>query len=678
MCGIAGAVSRGLNRSMVRAVVGMVSGLQHRGPDDEGFIFVSSQGRAQSARGDHTVAGWGALPHVDTMALSPSFQGVLGHTRLSILDLTAAGHQPMTDPSGRYSLVYNGEIFNYVEIRDILTSLGHRFRSGTDTEVLLSALVEWGIEALVRLNGMWSFALWDAAEASLMLVRDRFGVKPLYYSDRDSGFYFASELRALVRAGAVPATVDEDTAWDYLVLGMADQTEKTFLRDVRHVPPGHLVIKRQDGPARVVRYYSLPLNEELGRFDERESQRHAHGFLELLADSVRLQLRSDVPVASFLSGGLDSGLITSLTSRSDLQITAFSAVYPGTTFDESPQIALSLAHFPKIARRFIPPQGEELLTHLLQFIEIQDEPVTSAGPYAQYRLLKEIRGEGFKVILSGDGADEYTAGYPDLSFPRLILDLASHGRLAQLVQECVALGPRRFVRFATKAVSETLPAGIRWRLLRAFSSVVAPAVGCLKEDFVRSRLDRIGLYADRRWRGRLQRGLAQDVEGSTLRSNLRYADRNSMAHSIELRVPFMDHRLLEHLFTMPGIYKVRSGWNKWLTREAAAGHLPDEIRWQRSKRGFGEAESNSFRNGWRLLAGGEVTGSGLLDEAAVRRHTMSDPALGYDPRRVSLWRILNFELWNRGIKDQAGALQLPTFTEVLRDEFESGPARHTV
>jgi asparagine synthase (glutamine-hydrolysing) len=562
------------------------------------------------------------------------------------LDLSESGHQPMSDSAGRLTIVFNGEVFNYLELRAELAALGHEFWSGTDTEVVLAAFQHWGVAALHRFNGMWAFALWDSIEGRLICARDRFGVKPLYYVESREEFYFASEPQALVNIGVASATSDEDAAWDYLVLGLQDHTEHTSFKDVRQLPPGHYLLKEPGETARLVSYYHLPLDETFGRFARAQESSYVAGFLDLLRDSIRLRLRSDVPVASFLSGGIDSGLITAMVDGQIPQLTTFSAVYPCSPLDESAAIATSLAGRTSIMSRLIKPPMGDPLSNLEQFLHAQGEPVTSAGVYAQYRLLEEVRRSDFKVILGGDGADEYAGGYPHYCFPHLIVDLAKRLRLLQAVREAMALGLPKFGRFLLKACAGYLPSRLRMSALCHYFSTIKPAVFCLDRDFLLSRIPREARWNDSLMRGSLQSRLHHDMVWSNLGAILRYADRNSMAHSVELRLPFLDYRLVEYVAQIPAVYKVRHGWSKWIVRVAAAGYLHDDIRWHRDKRGFGEFEANAFSGAWRRFAEEGAAESPYIRSDKVRsaRAAFTDD---YNPTRVSLWRILNYELWYR-------------------------------
>jgi asparagine synthase (glutamine-hydrolysing) len=498
MCGIAGLFGP-LAPDDRTAMHAMVEVQRHRGPDANG-IFDDPGGRA-----------------------------ILGHTRLSILDRSSAGAQPMASADGRYRIAFNGEIYNYLELRSELRH--YPFRSQSDTEVILAAYERWGMACLDRLIGMFAFLLWDTREQRLLAVRDRFGVKPLVYHCRPDGVLLvASEIKALWAAG-VPA-VPNDAAWaGYLVRGLHDHGAETFWRDVAILPPGHL-LEWHEGRVRVSRWYDLA--ERVGpEWDERPESVVREEYLGLLAESVRLRFRSDVPVGIAVSGGLDSSTLLGLVQAvqgAESDVTAFTFTTGDPVYDELPWVERMLARtrHPLVECRLTPADVPELAVSVQRY---EDEPFGGLPTLAYARLFERSRAEGVIVLLDGQGLDEQWAGYD--YYARL-----GDGRPAAVVQG-TASSPVRpdclTPEFAALAAPFTPPAPF--------------------PDPLRNLQ-----YRDARF--------------TKIPRALRFNDRISMRASVELREPFLDHRLFELALRQPAERKISGGVHKRLLREMVAGLLP--------------------------------------------------------------------------------------------------------
>jgi asparagine synthase (glutamine-hydrolysing) len=607
MCGIAGIVTTDAPVD-VSLVAAMNHALIHRGPDDGGE-WVDSTGRV-----------------------------ALANRRLAILDRTAAGHQPMLSANGAFCLVFNGEIYNYLELRDQLVSLGHRFRTHTDTEVVLVAYEQWGEACVERFNGMFAFALWDARRRQLIAARDRFGEKPFYYHRSSQSLVFASEIKALVLDPSLRRDVEDVAVARYLLEGRVDGDERTFLRDVRQLRPAHLLIFDSSGALTERAYWSLPLHITRNL----SAAAAADEFKALLTDSIRLRLRSDVPVGSSLSGGLDSSSIVctmkKLLEGTGGQQKTFSARYRVGTTDEGRYIDAVVAAA-GVDAHHVWIEGEDLLHDVDRFVWHQDEPVPHTSQFAQWKVMELARTAGVTVLLDGQGADEVIGGYPSPTFGYRYAELAAAGRLGHLTREFLAFrshhgSVRPALRYLGAAI---LPRRTREHLRRRFhdSSALAPP-----------RRGRTASAERPRASGQLRTALYETLTVTSLPSLLRFADRNSMAFSREARLPFLDHRLVEFVYTLPSEHLVSDGTSKVLLRSAMRGVIPDLIVNRMDKIGFATPEREWFAGPLRPWLEAKL-------QALKRRDLVSVDAIDQQWRRFlsgggrtgNLWRLANLEAW---------------------------------
>jgi asparagine synthase (glutamine-hydrolysing) len=498
MCGITGIFGQHWEQSQLEA---MIASQRHRGPDADG-AYQDASGRIG-----------------------------LGHNRLSIIDLSPAGQQPISSPDGRLRIVFNGEIYNYLELR---AELGpYPYASKTDTEVVLAAYQHWGAACLDHFIGMFAFLIWDELEQRLFAARDRFGVKPLYYYQQSDGtLLLASEIKAL-RAAGVPMRPDA-VAWaTYLTSGAYDYCERTFWEGVKSVPPGYSLTWQQ-GQLRLAPWYDLAkrVSPEL---DNRPLETVSAEYLALLSDSVRLRFRSDVPVGINLSGGLDSSTLLGLVQEvqgTESEVKAFTFITDDPRYDELPWVKQMLAHtrHPSIVCRLkpedVPALAESVQAH-------QDEPFGGLPTLAYARLFEQARAEGVIVLLDGQGMDEQWAGYD-------YYRVEENGGAATLVQ-----GTNRAVR-----------------------------PDCLTPEF---RALAAPFEPPRPFPDQLRNLQYRDVRYTKIPRALRFNDRISMRSSTELREPFLDHRLFELALRQPRERKIVNGTNKWLLRQITRQLLPDII-----------------------------------------------------------------------------------------------------
>ena len=495
---------------------------------------------------------------------------VLGHRRLAILDLTPAGHGPMSWGDGRAWLTYNGEIYNYVELKRELVSLGHSFRTQTDTEVLLASYAEWGEAALSRLNGMWAFGLYDVERQRLFCARDRFGIKPFYYHQDETLFMFASEIKALLAHPRAPRQAAHDELISFLTRGRLDEGEATFFRGIRSLPAGHcLSFDLATQRTAVRRWYDLEPSqpghepEEIG---------------ELLEDSIRLRLRSDVEVGTCLSGGLDSSAIVTTIAALDAGAASshrsFSVLYDEPGLDESGFVDQVLAATGSRGER-TSATSRELVEELPSLVQAQDEPIPSAGPYSQWRVMKLAHRAGIKVLLDGQGADELLAGYHYQLGPFLAELLTTRGparALAALRRLRATTGrPSWFLAGLMGYHVVPLPESLRRVVAARFvthsyvpRALISPDVRHDLGAPVSRRLEPCRDLAEERRRG---------LTLTSLPALLRYEDRNSMAFHIEARTPFLDYRLVEkHEVERDVVLQVRQLFREGVRQPSVTPH----------------------------------------------------------------------------------------------------------
>ncbi len=642
MCAIAGiyeTTGRPVDRHLLRTMTRMQA---HRGPDGEGYVYLDPAG---------------ALPPlpVGEGDTAPVVQGrhalAMGHRRLAIIDLSEAGHQPMSVAGGRYWVCYNGELYNYLELRDELAGKGHRFESRSDTEVLLAAYVEWGEACVSRFNGMFAFAVWDAPRRRLFCSRDRLGEKPLYYHWDGARFAFASEIKAVLPA-CDRQSANDRAVFEYLDEAVLDAGDHTFFEHVRQLPPAHSLIV-EHGTLRVIRYWGLPEGEPPP--GETPSFEQAVGLLrELFEDAVRLRLRSDVAVGSCLSGGLDSSAIVCVAQALrglDAPLQTFSSCFEDPAYDERVYI-LPVVSSTRSTAHFVFPDPKELLDQMMRLVWHQDEPFGSTSIFAQWAVMRQAKQHGVKVLLDGQGADEQLCGY-HRAFGAWFADLLAQGRLRRLATELAAY--RRLHPALPKELLATLGRSLLpGPLVRAVRGRMTGSATWLGAEFRRAFRPRA-----RGERGALThlRAFERDLlTGNGLRALLHSEDRNAMAFGVEARLPFLDHRLVELLDSLDPACKLRAGQTKAILREAMKGLLPEPVRLRRDKMGFVTPEAQWFRGPIsqdvrQVLSDRRTRERGYLDTRAAQRAFEAHVAGRVDLSRA-IWRWLNVELWCRCFSDE--------------------------
>jgi asparagine synthase (glutamine-hydrolysing) len=636
MCGICGVVGK----ADVQLIKNMLSRIAHRGPDDEG-VYV-----AETSTGE---------------------RAALGHRRLAIIDLSSAGREPMSDASGQIWLTFNGEIYNFKQLRRELEQRGHSFRSESDAEVIIYAYREWGRDFLARLNGMFAFALWDARDESLLLARDRLGIKPLYYADTPAGFAFASEIKALLAIPGLSRAVDAE-ALDQFMTFLWTPDPVTLFRGIYKLPPAHCLIYR-GGRTEIFEYWDL-------RFDEDESLSEAEwieALREQIARSVRAQMIADVPLGAFLSGGLDSSTIVALMSEAaSRKVTTYTFGFrrEDLRYDI---LEDDVKYARKVGERFETDYHEQLLEPrvmelLPKLVYHMDEPVADPAIITSYLISRTAR-DRLTVLLSGMGGDEVFAGYPRhlaarlASFYNLIpsfltrplvarLPGARPGRLTALFRNTKKLArsaalPERerylgFGTYFTQDEKRQLYSGdlaVKAREFNAYSAHERYFDRVSGQEFVNQML-----YVD--------------MKTFLPCLNLTYTDKTSMASSMEVRVPLLDHDLVEMAARMPARLKLRGLTRKYALKRAAEKWLPREII-HRKKAGFSAPVRAWLVRDLRdmvddLLSSENVNSRGYFDYREVRR-LIDDNRAGREDNSLKIFQLLTLELWHREFIDQGAS-----------------------
>ena len=645
MCGIAGLFDRHGRADLGRAQA-MGRLMRDRGPDDEGLVLIDTAGGQTFSHGgadtppDVFRSGLPWAPGVarGTQATA-RYDLALVHRRLAIVDLMPTGHQPMCDAAQRLWIVYNGEIYNHVELREELGRAGVKFAGGSDTEVILAAYRAWGERCLERLNGMFGLALWDADRRRLFCARDRLGVKPFYYQYDGRRFAFASEARALVLTQ--PSRIQPHLAAvrDLLALDWVDHESRTFFEGVHQLPPGHWLSVGEDG-FRIERWWGLdPDARAVGSSAELTEQ-----FAELFTDSVRLRLRADVEVGSCLSGGLDSSaVVTTAAKLANAGLHAFTCAYDeGPAFDERPYVR-AVADASGARSHVVVPDGSDFWRVFDTLADRQGEPTAGPGVYSQWQVMKLAGEAHLKVLLDGQGGDETLAGYFRY-LPTRLRDLVSAGNGSAFI----GLWGR---------VSERL--GLATTLLHTFEPwLPPPLVTTLRRRFGQGK-DRVLSGALRQLRSEPPRmpeparthlwsQLAFDTTVRQLPSLLRYEDRSSMAFGIETRLPFLDYRLVEFAFSLPDHERLDGATTKAIARRALGDRVPKSVLERRDKMGFETPTDLWLRGRYAGELRRRLARKGPLHDwvdADVVAAAVEDYIAGRRDIGLQVWRWLSLEAW---------------------------------
>jgi asparagine synthase (glutamine-hydrolysing) len=616
MCGLSGAFTTRSADAAEERVSAMLTCQVHRGPDSAGVWSTGLQ----------------------------CASAAIGLRRLRVIDLSDAADQPMVSADGRHALVFNGEIYNYIELRDELVRLGHRFRTSADTEVLLAALTEWGPGALNRLNGMWALLKIDRATGEVIIARDRFGVKPLYWSSDGETCFVSSEIKGILQATPRKFRVNPRVANAYLRQALLDSTNETFFEGIQQFPAGHVLqttaAKAAKGLLGSIPYWQLAEN---ALPDPSWTEDGAIEYLrETFVDAVRIRLRSDVPVGVLLSGGTDSSSIAAAVRhlaphRDDIRL--ISAVGGGALDGDERFIDAMALHLrqpvEKVALDYAPESALDLLNEVTWF---NDEPLGGFTTVAHYLLMQRAKALGVTVGLSGQGSDENFCGYNKF-LPFRVQELVRGGHWVKAVTTVRDFQEQKTVlpQFNYMDAKRYLPRWLRFSEVDVRGSV---------------------LLSDSSWtdvggHGGVRARQLRDIQHLSVPALVHYEDRTSMSQSVELRLPFLDYRIVEFAMSIPTEFKLAHGWTKWILRKAMESLLPASIAWRKDKQGF-TVPQNQWMHGplqgpvARLLEQPWLTDSmGLVDRSKVRsayafattrrgRHVVSERDL-FGPIALEIW-----------------------------------------
>jgi len=557
-------------------------------------------------------------------------QTYLGHRRLKIIDTSDCANQPMTSQCERYIIIFNGEIYNFLELKQALKQLGYTFQTASDTEVILQAYRHWGESCVDKFNGIWAFSILDRTTNKLFLSRDRFGVKPLYHCSSSNFFAFSSEIKALLPLFNT-VKENEQRVIEFLIYGKSEDASSTFFDDIYKLPGGHnLIYDINTQQFELKRYYTL-----CQQANHLSPQQTLNKTAELIQNSINYQIRSDVPIGVSLSGGLDSSAITQLVSKKiNSSLSAFTAISEDSQNSELPY-AKSVVDSTNTNWIQAKPNYNEFVSHLDDVVYTQEEPFSTASIIMQYFLMKQVNESHIKVILDGQGADEIFLGYERYVILEIIRSLHLVGciHLIKNIKKYMAnnsnLSIKKLVYYSLgSAFPRMRQQYMNYRMGNYLSSDIAfqsdyiynYAQNCKKSCFDLQKLE---------------------IEQTNLPALLRFADKNSMRFSVEDRVPFLDHQLVEFCVSLPLNEKIADGWSKWQLRKNFDKKLPDGITWRKNKIGY-EAPEKTWISRHRPVMRSAIIDSNLLN-TYCNKSNIKKSFDKIDDR--SLWRLYSAALW---------------------------------
>lgn len=596
MCGISGIINKNslkVERNEIQKINDLIS---HRGPDDEGFYFEKNF--------------------------------AFGHRRLSILDLSSDGHQPMYYLD-RYVITYNGEVYNYLEIKDELMKDGYRFTSHTDTEVILASYDKWGKDCVCKFNGMWAFAIYDKEKEIIFCSRDRFGVKPFYYTQVKDKFVFGSEIKQLIEFYG-NRYVNKDILLDYLVIGLEEHTNKTFFENIYKLEQSHnLIYDLKTNDFEIKRYYDIEFKYKLNRLDEKDSINFLSKKLE---DSINLRLRSDVKVGTCLSGGLDSSSIASIASKKYFEKTneKFIAIHAKSIEDETDEsfYAKEVAQFCNLDIKIVEPELEEITKYIDEVIYTQEEPFGSPSIFMQYFVMKKAREIGCTVMLDGQGGDETLLGY-ERYYPAYLLSLNSFDMIKGFFSSSKnsKLSLKQLIQYFIYFTNTK----IRLMYLKKKNNFIKSKyfdflnINIIKENS-KNYLDIFNLQKI-------------EILKTQMPHLLKYEDKNSMRNSIETRLPFVDYTFLETALSVKNKLKIQDGWTKYILRKVVENILPKNIVWRKNKFGF-EAPTKNWIEVYTKDMKKEIEKSIIIKELTLD--------LDFETLdNIQKWKLFNVAIWEK-------------------------------
>ena len=633
MCGISGIVQFKNTFNTAEAVRKMNELMAHRGPDDEGFTLFNrttpqcfySEVTPQNVR----ESNFAFSPKQHLSSAQNNFEIALAHRRLSILDLTPSGHQPMCTNDQKLWITFNGEVYNYIELREELQAKGHAFLSNSDTEVILAAYREWGTDCSKKLNGMWAFVIYDTSNEILFCSRDRVGVKPFYYYKDENKFLFASEQKAILHSQLIAKKINKQAAFDYLSFNETEHHPQGMIEGIIELPPAHqLIVNISSAQISVQQYYSLQVNLKAATVDAKQLKIYNEEVFEKIVNAVKLRLRADVEVGSCLSGGLDSSSIVGLMHHllPEQKLHLYTSTNKEKAIDES-KWAKAVVDYCKGTWHTVQPSSTELLKDLEELTYCQDIPLFSTSTYAQWRVMKKVKESGIKVVLDGQGGDELFAGYEH------------HRYYAKKDEHKAELSKEWMKRDGLKLVPTKVLKKLYRSKFQDFKMISSDLYHNYSEQaFIDFKKDRQHGLNDR---------LSSEFYNSSLKSYLKCEDRCSMWFSVESRVPFADdNELTELLFSIPGAYKIHQNTLKYFLKENIKGYIPEEVRLRKDKLGY-----TTPNNQWIYEMKDDLRSyfSNNLDEFIDLKYLQKNYDKFFDQRHRAenrrIFKLISFAVW---------------------------------
>jgi len=662
MCGIAGIITYTSNQQVIDSITPILNEIKHRGPDDEGCVFISDN-ISVSTYGNDTPqevisSQLPYSPKIKTNDYANEANIVLGHRRLSILDLSENAHQPMCNETENFWIVFNGEIYNYKTIREELIQKGHQFTSNSDTEVVLKAYIEWGKDCLTKFNGMWSFVIYDKTTQKLFGARDRFGVKPFYYIKNEKHFAFCSEIKGLLKIDNFKKEINPKAVYDFLVSSQLEIDEETFFKGIFELRPAHLFeLDTKTGKLAIEKYYTLPYNKSWKSINNNDLETVISDIKKKVINAVDIRLNADVKTGSCLSGGIDSSVIVTTINQllKEKEINPigteqeiFTASYPNTSIDES-KWAQSVVNQTKTNWNKTIPNSKNIEEQLTDLIYAQDIPFGSSTSFSQFKVMELIHQKGVKVSIDGQGADELFAGYPNhyassiingiksFSFAAVIRNLkaengsfSNHSQIIKLPLQKLYIScfPNNYFKKLTNK---------------------QPELNYINPNLINNNKKRLRFINDK-FKSNLNELLHYQFTDCGLKQLLRTADRSSMHFSVETRMPFVDdNELVETVFSISGKPKIKDGKSKFLLREAMKDLLPEEIYNRTDKLGFSTPEKQWFKELKPYFKSiiEKQKNDEFVDWEDFNKNfdTLYENALNTNVSR--LWRFIIFAMWRK-------------------------------
>ncbi|MCI0450656.1 MAG: asparagine synthase (glutamine-hydrolyzing) [Chlorobi bacterium] len=631
MCGINGIVTE-LNDTKQK-IPNLNRLLRHRGPDDEGYVFINSQsGDYEQYSGDDSINEIKSrFPHISKAKFN-TFNVLLANRRLAIIDLSEKGHGPMSGLSGTIWLTYNGEIYNYIELREELQGYGYKFQTKSDTEVIVNSYVQWGADCLNKFNGMWAFAIWDSRSGQLFIARDRFGVKPLYFIHSGSVFAFSSEIKPLLYLQPNLFEMNREKIPFFILYGNRLSGEDTYFKNIHSLPASHYLVYKNN-KITFKRYYDIKVFDK-NNYDEK---RACQKIVDILSDSIRLRYRSDVPVGSCLSGGFDSSTIVSLSNLIDKRgIHTFSAVWLEQECNESKYIDIVNHKYGCIENK-VTPKAEEFESIFNKINYYQEIPTEGPGIYPQWYVMQRAKGI-VKVLLDGQGGDEVFGGYFLMGayLRGLIKDLNFSGMVSEA---------GNFLKFFNKQGVHSFSS---WLFPQQYNKIAGTGLSekfkIIKRDLL-GEIDKEKLYNNleppKKFRNYINNLSYHFITNLTIPSLLHYEDRSSMAHSIESRVPFLDYRLVELGMNLAPNHLSYKDTSRPLYRKALIPYLPEEIVNRKDKLGF----PTPFSKWSRTILKNYITDCLLSDTALISEFVDRSSLEQNLTKHFEMKKDFSWEIW---------------------------------